>query len=97
MTIDFEKETKSITSGIRLADDYLGCEDVIIAHIKMLLDKEENIPVIENHLKQLHEHFNDLIKKKSGTTDCIKYINASGFLKVLTESIYWHSWIKVIK
>lgn len=97
MIIDFEKEIKLIIPRIKLAEDYLSCEDVIINNLKMHLNRENDMPAIENYIRDLYTCFNDLVKKNSGTQDCIKYIYASSFLKVLTESAYWHSWIMGLK
>jgi hypothetical protein len=94
MTIDFKNEINEITPRIKLAEDYLSCENIIIANIKKHFSKEDDIPSIEKYLKQLYEYFKELIIKNSESVDYIKFLYTSNFLKTLNESTYWHSWVR---
>ncbi len=94
--INFEFETKEISTGLKQAHDYLECEHIIVANIKKHMEAGVEIKNIDDYLLQLEAYVEDKTLKNIDNDYSVNYKYAAGFLHTLNSTPYWHSWIKVL-
>lgn len=92
--INFELESKEISTGIKNAEDYFGCEHVIINNIKKQLVAGVEINTVAGFLKKLQNYMEDNAVKNTGEDANTNFKYATGILKTLNTTPYWQSWIK---
>ena len=94
MMIVFDKEVKEILTELKKADGYLDCENVILTNLKKHAANGVSIAELDGYLKNLLEYVEDKTVINKGTEDYTNLIYAGGFLRTITSTPYWHSWIK---
>lgn len=92
--INFELESKQISSGLKNAEDYLGCEHIIIDNIKKKLVAGVEINAVAGFLLKLQNYIEDTTGKNPNDDSNTNFRYATGILKTLNTTPYWQSWIK---
>ena len=93
MAINIDKELNEMIASLKPAEGYLDCEKVIIVNIKKHLANKVAVPDLEDYLKKLMQHFENLVAENENFDDNINYRYASQFLNTLITTPYWKSWI----
>lgn len=93
MSINIDKELNELIANLKPAEGYLDCEKVIIINIKKHLANKVAVPVLEDYLKKLMQHFEKLVAASSNFDHSINYRYAAQFLNTLISTPYWKSWI----
>lgn len=93
MAINIDKELNEMIASLKPAEGYLDCEKVIIINIKKHLANKVAVPDLEDYLKKLMQHFENLVAENENFDDNINYRYASQFLNTLITTPYWKSWI----
>jgi hypothetical protein len=97
MIINFESDIQELSTGLKKVEGYLACERLIIQNIQKYIEKGFDDPIIENYLKKVSLHIEDIITVNHGTSDCTNYRYAGGFLNFLFRTPCWGHWINTIK
>lgn len=93
MAINIDKELNEMIASLKQAEGYLDCEKLIIVNIKKHLANKVTVPDIEDYLKKLMQHFENLLEVNENFEDNINYRYTTQFLKTLISTPYWKSWI----
>ena len=94
MAIDFDYEINEMSPGLKVAEGYLECEQIIIHNIRKHLKKNIGDTSILIFLKKLSGYFNDRITETQNTSDCTNYRYVEGFVNTLIKMPYWKTWIQ---
>ncbi len=92
--INFEQESKEISTDLKSAEDYLGCEHIIIDNIKKQLVAGVEINTVAGFLQKLQNFIEDKTGKNVNDDSNTNFKYATGILKTLNTTPYWQSWIK---
>lgn len=92
----FTSETGQIADELKHVNGYLDCEKIIIKSIIKQLESGLNNVSIENYLKELAIHLEDMQETDKDNNIRINCMFAVGFVHTLLRTPAWEKWIKTI-
>lgn len=93
MAINIDKELNEIIANLKPAEGYLDCEKVIIINLKKHLANKIPVSDIDIYLKNLMQHFENLVEENENFDGNINYRYAAQLLNTSISTPYWKSWI----